>query len=286
VKPPPFRYERAETVEEATSLLAEHGAEAKVLAGGQSLVPLLNMRLARPSVLIDINNVVSLDYMVRRNGVVAAGALVRQADGRLEEIPLVAAALPHVGHFVTRNRGTVGGSLAHADVDAELPLALVALGGSVVASSSRGDREIAADAFFVTHFTTDLAADELLTESRWPVAGPETGFAFEEFAQRAGDYALAMVACVLRSDGARVMDATIAVGAVADRPIVLAEASALLIGEAVDEKLAQEAGVRASAAVDPPGQLHASADYLRRLTDVLVARAVLSAWRDAQGRPA
>jgi CO/xanthine dehydrogenase FAD-binding subunit len=284
VKPPPLRYERPETVQEATALLAQLGDEAKVLAGGQSLVPLLNMRLARPKVLIDINHVVSLGDVAPRNGAVAVGALVRQADGRLGEIPLLAASLPYVGHFVTRNRGTVGGSLAHADVAAELPLALVALGGWVVAASARGHREIPAADFFVTHFTTDLAADELLTESRWPVPGPGTGFAFEEFAQRAGDYALAMAACMLRCEGSRAVEAKIAVGSVADRPTVLEGASDLLIGQAVDDELAREAGAHAAAAVDPAGQLHGSADYLRQLTGVVVARAVLSAWRDAGSR--
>jgi carbon-monoxide dehydrogenase medium subunit len=287
VKPPPLRYERPDTVEEAVSLLSEHGDEAKILAGGQSLVPLLNMRLARPAVLVDINRVVSLDYSARSNGTLRVGALVRQADKRLGEAPLLAACLPHVGHVVTRNRGTVAGSLAHADAAAELPLALVALRGSVVAVSPRGEREIPADDLFLTHFTTALAADELVSESRWPVAtGRDTGFgfAFEELAQRAGDYALAMVACVLRIDGTRVSDARIAVGAVVDRPTVLSEASALLVGSAVEDALAEQAARLAAASVDPYGGLHASADYLRHVTGVLVERAVLAAWRDARDR--
>src|SRR5438445_10491176 len=152
MKPAPFRYERPESVEGATALLAEHGDEAKVLAGGQSLVPMLNMRLARPSVLVDINRL-PLGDVVRENGSWRVGALVRQADRRLLEIPLLAECLPHVGHFVTRNRGTIGGSIAHADAAAELPLALTVLGGSVVTSAGRVVR---AEEFFVTHFTPAL----------------------------------------------------------------------------------------------------------------------------------
>lgn len=156
MKPVAFRYERPESVEEAVSLLAEHGDEAKVLAGGQSLVPVLNMRLLRPSVVLDINRVLDLDNIARDNGAFRVSALVRQSDARLLEVPLLRDCLPHVGHFVTRNRGTVCGSVVHADAAAELPLALTLLGGSVVAASARGRREIAAADFYVTHFTTHL----------------------------------------------------------------------------------------------------------------------------------
>ena len=192
VKPVAFRYERPESVEEAVSLLAEHGDEAKVLAGGQSLVPVLNMRLLRPSVVLDINRVLDLDNIARDNGAFRVGALVRQSDTRLLEVPLLRDCLPHVGHFVTRNRGTVCGSVAHADAAAELPLALTLLGGSVVAASARGRREIAAADFYVTHFTTHLGPDELVVETVWPADGDGWGYAFEELAQRHGDFALCM----------------------------------------------------------------------------------------------
>ena len=167
MKPVAFRYERPESVEEAVALLAEHGDEAKVLAGGQSLVPMLNMRLARPSVIVDVNRL-PLGEIARDNGSWRVGATVRQADPRLLEIPLLAECLPFVGHFVTRNRGTVGGSVAHADAAAELPLALTALGGSVVTSAGR---TIPAEEFFVTHFTTALEPGELLVETVWPAHG-------------------------------------------------------------------------------------------------------------------
>jgi 2-furoyl-CoA dehydrogenase FAD binding subunit len=251
VKPVSFRYERPESIEEAVSMLAEHGDEAKVLAGGQSLVPMLNMRLARPSVLVDVNRL-PLGGVVRDNGSWRVGALVRQGDRRLLEIPLLAECLPHVGHFVTRNRGTVGGSVAHADAAAELPLALAALGGSVVTSAGR---TIPAEAFFVTHFTTALEPGELLVETLWPAAEPGHRFAFEEMAQRRGDFALCMAAAVAGPEGLRV-----ALGSVVDRPTLLA----------VDP---ERPGESAAEQVEPWGNLHASGDYLRQLVRVLVDRA-------------
>ena len=259
MKPVGFRYERPDTVEEAVSLLAEHGDDAKVLAGGQSLVPVLNMRLLRPSVVVDINNVLHLDNVTRENGSVRVGALVRQADPRLGELPLVRDCLPHVGHFVTRNRGTACGSIAHADAAAELPLALMLLGGSVVAASTRGRREIAAPEFFVTHFTTELAPDELVLETAWPTEADGWSYAFEELAQRHGDFALCMAAAAVRGSDVRV-----AVGAVVDRPTLI-------------EVDPDGPGDSAAAQVEPFGNLHASAGYLRNLVRVLVDRAVARA---------
>lgn len=286
MKPAPFRYERPETLEEALGLLAEHGEEAKVLAGGQSLVPLLSMRFARPAVLVDVNRLPGLDGIAAENGHVRAGTLARQsafgeAPPVLERVPLATEAVPHIGHFATRNRGTVGGSIAHADARAELPLALVALGGSAVLASRRGRREVAADDLFVTHFTSALEPDELLVETLWPAAGPGWGCAFEELALRAGDYALGMTACVLQIEEARIAVARVAVGAVTDRPTVIPEAGELLAGEAVDATLAREAGRAAARAVDPVDSLHASAAYQRHLTGLLVERAVLRAWEAA-----
>jgi CO/xanthine dehydrogenase FAD-binding subunit len=259
VKPVAFRYERPESVEEAVALLAEHGDEAKVLAGGQSFVPVLNMRLLRPSVVVDINRVRNIDNVARRNGDLRVGALVRQADSRLGEVPILLDCLPHVGHFVTRNRGTVCGSVAHADAAAELPLALTLLGGSVVAESARGRREIPADDFFVTHFTTELAPDELVVETIWPVASDGWGYAFEELTQRHGDFALCMAGAAARGSELRVV-----LGAVVDRPTVVD----------VDPG---SPGESAAAQVEPYGNLHASAEYLRNLVRVLVDRAVAGA---------
>ena len=262
MKPPPFRYERPETVEEAAALLAEHGDEAKVLAGGQSLVPLLNFRLLRPAVLVDVNRVVGLDRI--EGGRV--GATVRQSD--FVGVPLAAQALPSVGHLATRNRGTVCGSIAHADPSAELPLCLLVLGGSVVTTR----RELPADDFFRSHFTTALEPDELVIETVWPEGD---AVAFEEFAQRHGDFALALAACSVRVEGGAVTAARVGVGAVTDRPMLL---DLELEGEPATAETAREAGASAEAAVDPPGNLHASSAYLSRLTGLLVERVLTQAF--------
>jgi carbon-monoxide dehydrogenase medium subunit len=259
VKPAPFRYERPETREEAAALLREHGDEAKVLAGGQSLVPVLNLRLLRPSVVIDVNRVAGLDRRV--NGTV--GATVRQRD--FLGNALVELALPYVGHPGTRNRGTVGGSIAHADASAELPLCLLVLGGTVRTSTGR---ELPADEFFVSHYTTALQPDELLVETTWPEGG-SVGFA--EIALRHGDFALALSACSLRIEGGVIRGALVGVGAVVDRPTLL---DLPLAGQPATADTAREAGAQAAALVDPPGNLHASAAYLKHLTSVVVTRAL------------
>jgi CO/xanthine dehydrogenase FAD-binding subunit len=264
VKPPPFRYERPETVEGAAAVLAEHGDEAKVLAGGQSLVPVLNFRLVRPSVLVDVNRIPEL---AGTHGE-AVGATVRQADFAGVS-PLADLALPHVGHFTTRNRGTVGGSVAHADPSAELPLCLLVLDGRVRTSKRR---EIRADDFFVAHFTTTLEPDELLTETVWP-AGERVGFA--ELTLRHGDFALTMCACSVRVEGDTVRHARVGVGSVVDRPTLL---DLELDGAAPDAETARAAGSAAAKLVDPPGNLHASADYLRHATSVVVERALTQAF--------
>lgn len=259
MKPAPFRYVRAETVDEAVDALAAAGEEAKVLAGGQSLVPALNMRLVRPGVLVDVNRVGGLAEVTRDNGSLAVGATVRQADGRLHAHPLLAEALPHVGHVVTRNRGTVCGSVAHADPAAELPLCLVLLDGTVRARSVAGAREIPASEFFASPFTTVLEPGELVVETTWPFPGEGAGTGFCEVAQRRGDYALCMAGAVARDDELRVV-----VGSVVDRPTLLD----------VDP---ERPGESAAAQVEPWGNVHASAAYLRHLVRVVVDRAVAQA---------
>ena len=283
MKPAPFAYKAPGSLDEALDLLQQHGDEAKPLAGGQSLVPLLNMRVLRPSVMVDLNRVRGLDRIEPVNGEVRVGALVRQRaleDSQLtpQRLPLVAEALPHVGHFVTRNRGTVGGSIAHADAAAELPLCLTVLGGEVVVRSTAGTRTVAADAFFVTHFTTTLAPGELVVETVWPALGRGWGFAFEELSQRHGDYGLSIAACALRVDGGRVAEARVGVGSVVDRPTLVETA---LAGEAVTAELAREAAIAAAATLTAFANLHASAKYQRHLTAVLVERAIGRAWRNA-----
>jgi CO/xanthine dehydrogenase FAD-binding subunit len=257
VKPAPFEYVRAESVEHAVEVLREHGDEAKALAGGQSLVPAMNMRLARPRVLVDLNRVDGLGGIEAENGSVRVGALVRQSAALRSQLvrdrcPLLAEALTFVGHPATRNRGTVGGSIAHADAAAELPVALVALEGEVVTSR----RRIPAEEFFVSHYLTALEPDEVVIATAWPRVQDGEGIAFEEFALRHGDFALVTVACVRRAQGPRIV-----IGAVTDRPLVL---------ETDDPEAA-------AAAVDASPNLHASPEYRRHLVSVLVERALARA---------
>jgi CO/xanthine dehydrogenase FAD-binding subunit len=280
VKPAPFTYVRAESVEHAVETLRAHGGEAKVLAGGQSLVPALNMRLARPTVLVDLNPVPGLDGIDEENGDLRVGALVRQSAAERAELvreqcPLLAETLPLVGHFVTRNRGTIGGSIAHADAAAELPLALVALGGGVVTTV----RTIPAADFFVGHFTTVLAEEELVLATSWPRARAGQGSAIVEFAPRHGDFALASVACVLRVENGAVAEARLAVGSITERP-ELVDVEPLL-GTTLDEERVRSLGASATRAVDPPPNLHGTPQYRRALLGTLVERALRTAWARA-----
>jgi len=263
MKPPPFDYVCPETLEEALEVLAG-GDEAKVLAGGQSLVPALNMRLVRPALLVDVNRVPGLDRVVMEDGLLHVGATVRQADLRLCAHPLLAEVLPHVGHFVTRNRGTIGGSIAHADAAAELPLALVTAGGWVIAAGRSGTREIPADDFFLGPYTTALEPGEIVVETIWPQPQVGESYAFEELAQRGGDYALAMASARVRGDELEVV-----VGSVSERPTLLA----------VDP---EHPGESAAAQVEPWGSIHASPAYLKQLVRVLVDRAVARARKRAE----
>jgi CO/xanthine dehydrogenase FAD-binding subunit len=281
MKPVAFDYVAAHSLEEALEALQRGGEDAKPIAGGQSLVPALNMRLVRPTLLVDLNHA-GLDR-IEADDVVSVGANVRQAvlERDSNTHPLLRQALPYVGHFVTRNRGTVGGSIAHADGAAEIPLCLATLGGTIVVEGPNGRREIAPDAFFVTHYLTTLAPGELVVETTWPRPAANEGAAFEELALRAGDYALAMVAVVLRRVDGVARDVRVRVGAVTDRPTALSTVEQALDGDPVTPSAAREAGTAAAQAVDPPGSIHASADYLRQLTGTLVERALLSAWERA-----
>jgi carbon-monoxide dehydrogenase medium subunit len=238
------------------------------------------MRLLRPGVLVDLNFTTGLDEVTEENGSLRIGALVRQTAAQRSErvrtrCPLLAESLPLVGHVVTRNRGTVCGSIAHADSAAELPLALVALGGEVVTSR----RTIPASEFFVTHFTTTLDPDELVIATGWPRVQPGQGGAFEEFAVRHGDFALASAACTLHVQEGRVTEARLAVGSVMNRP-ELVDAGPL-VGHAVDVEAARTIAAAVAASIDPPPNLHGTPDYRRHLTEVLVERVVSRAWAAA-----
>lgn len=220
MKPQAFDYARPDSADEAVALLTDAGDDARILAGGQSLMAVLNFRLAQPSVLIDISRVPDLNYVRLDGGVLAIGAAATQGSvewraGLATEVPLLAQAFPHISHFQIRNRGTVCGSLAHADPSAELPLCLLALEGEVVLRSRRGRRTVAAADFFQGMLQTARAADELVEEARYPLAAAGVRYAFEEFSGRHGDFALCAVAAVVRPDGIR-----LAVSGVADRPRV------------------------------------------------------------------
>jgi CO/xanthine dehydrogenase FAD-binding subunit len=289
MKPPPFEYDDPRTLSDALALLAEHGDDAKVLAGGQSLVPLLNFRLARPERLVDINGVAELDYLRFENGTLRIGAMTRHsALERSEEvgqrIPLLTEAVRLVGHVQIRNRGTVGGSVAHADPAAELPVAFAALDARFHLRSQDGERTLAADELFKTHLTTALRPDELLTEIEMPVPAPGTGFAFVEFARRHGDFALggAAVLVGLATDG-RCERAALALLAAASTPLRRPGAEAWLAGRELDEVNAREAAEQCVADLDPTGDIHGSAEYRRGLVEVMVRRALLKAAERAKG---
>jgi len=289
MKLPPFEYRCPETVHETVELLAQYGDEAKVIAGGQSLLPMLAMRLARPAVLIDINRVDDLSG-IRVNGEVAIGALTRHRTGERSEAlagaaPLLAAALQWLGHDAIRTRGTIGGSIAHADPAAEAPAVLRALDGYVVATSVRGQRTIDGASFFAGFLTTNLEPDELLTEVRVPVQGERTGWSFDEFSRRSGDFALVGVATVvtLGTDGT-IAAARICLSGVAGEPYRAVAAEASLVGAAPDDGAFADAAGIAAASIDPPSDLHGTAAYRKHLTSVLVRRGLNRASSRATGQ--
>jgi aerobic carbon-monoxide dehydrogenase medium subunit len=289
VKPPKFDYVAAGSVDEALSALAEGGDEAKVLAGGQSLMPLLAFRFAQPSLLVDLNPIRELAYVRASGDGLAVGALTRthQLDVSPDVAagwPLAAAAVRFIGHRQIRNRGTVGGSIAHADPAAELPAVAVASRATLVARSARGDREIPASDFFLTYFTTALEPDEILAEIRVPAPAPRTGVAFTEVARRHGDFALVGVAATVTLNGSGCADANVVLLGVGDRPVVVAAAADILRGSPVTEDAAREVGAAVSAAIDPAPDLHASGTYRKEVAGVLTRRALLTAAEQAGAR--
>ena len=293
MKPPRFDYDDPATVEEALGLLARHGDAARVLAGGQSLVPMLNFRLARPAHVIDVNRLAALAAVTPApDGGLRLGALVRQRTLEREELirqrcPLIAQALPFVGHPQIRTRGTLGGSLAHADPAAELPAVMVALGARLTLRRAGHERTVAAEDFFVAALTTALAPDELLTEIALPPWPPRTGSSVHEVAKRHGDFALGGVAATLTLDArGRVAGARIVCFGVGPRPIRVTDAERSLVGGAPSAAALAEAGRLASAGVEPSGDIHASGAYRRRLAGVLTARALAAALAAGGGRAA
>ena len=280
MKPAPFEYADPRTVDEAVALLATHGDDAKVLAGGQSLVPMLALRLARPSVVVDVNRVAGLDAITQSGTRVAIGALVRQRALERwagERAPLVTTALRHVGHAPIRTRGTVAGSVAHADPASELPALLLCLDGAVVARSRRGTRTIAATDFFQGPLMTALAADELVTETLWTLPAPHTGWGFREMARRHGDFALVGVAVVLTLARGAVADARVALFGAAATPVRAAAVEQALRGQPPSGGVLAEAARLATVGLETVADIHAPAAYRASVARTLTGRALADA---------
>lgn len=288
MKPAAFQYAQAVDLAHAVELLAEYGDDAKVIAGGQSLVPLLNMRLARPAVVVDLNALQELDYIRVADGVVAVGALTRHRTLELsaeanQACPILALAMANVAHPQIRNRGTVGGSVAHADPAAELPAVLLALGGQVKAQSVRGERIIKAEDLFTSYFTTCLEADEILTEVQFPIWPGQTGSAFQEVARRHGDLAMVGVAAQVTMDGAAVTRTGIALIGMGPTPVKADQAEQMLVGNAPTAALITRAAAAAVAQSEPDADLHASAEYRHSVAETLAERALNEAIQRARG---
>lgn len=284
MKPAPFDYHRPATVDEAVALLDRHGPDTKVLAGGQSLLPMMKLRLARPTALVDINRVRELAYVRAADDGLAFGALARLDELESDEVrrrcPILADVARDIAHAAIRHRGTVCGSLAHADPAAELPVAALVLEADLVATGPRGSRVIPAREFFVTYLTTALGAGEMLTEARFPALAPGSGWSFLELARRPGDFAIVSAAAVLDVDRRGVItSARIALGAVAERAVRCPEAEAALTGAPGGREAFEHAAALAAAPLDPPADVHGSAAYRKHIARVLVGRALTQAWQ-------
>jgi len=286
LKPAPFEYHAPESVADVVGVLADHGDEAKPLAGGQSLVPMLALRLARFEHLVDLNRVGQLAEVARDDGAVLVGAMTRQAslerDDHARAVPLLGRAAPLIGHFQIRNRGTVGGSIAHADPASELPAVALALDADLLVAAADRTRVIPAGEFFAGNWTTVLEPDELLTAIRFPVWEGRSGFAVEEVARRHGDFALAGAACgvTLRGDGT-IERAAIALFGMGSTPLRAPAAEAALLGRRGTPAELAEVGQLAVQDLEPPDDVHASSRYRRAVGAHVVALALSAAVREA-----
>ena len=295
MKPAPFKYYAPTTVEEALAHLAEHGYDAKALAGGQSLIPMLNFRLAQPSVLVDLNNISELFYIrPDENGGLLLGAMTRQSQVErdplvVERAPLIHETMPHIAYPQVRSRGTFGGSIAHADPAAHLPAVSVALNGRFRLRKRAGDRWVAADEFFLALFTTVLEPDELLVEIELPPMPSHSGWSFQEIARRKHDFPLVGVAAVVTLDGtdgpsqARCQSARLLFLSVGDGPVEAQQAAEMLTGQTPTLELIRAAAeTAAQAEIDPVSDIHASAEFRRHLAQVLARRALEQAFERAR----
>jgi CO/xanthine dehydrogenase FAD-binding subunit len=287
LKPASFEYHRPREIDEALALLKEVGEDGKILAGGQSLIPMMNFRLAAPAHLIDINFIGDLDYIRSDNGAIRIGCLARQANALRNSLvrqrcPLLSAALTQVGYEQTRNRGTICGSLAHADPAAELPAVLVALDGSLTVGNATGKRKISAREFFQSYLTTALAGDEMVLEASVPRQPAKSGSAFVEFARRFGDFAIVGVAVSLVLEHDRIADVRIALAGVGDKPWRERGLEESLVGKPAAPESFGRLAAEVASAIDPISDIHASAAYRRKLAEVLTRRSLNQAWDEAR----
>ena len=286
MKPAPFKYIAASSLDHALALKAEHGEEASFLAGGQSLIPAMNFRLARPAVLIDINGLNGLAG-IDRGETIRIGALTRYCQLErdkdfLSSCPLFADALPHIAHPQIRNRGTIGGNLSHADPASELPALAVAMEGRMRLKSTSGERRVAASEFFRGLLTADIAPDEMLVDIEYPLPQPRSGACFMEVARRRGDFAIAGVAAIVtlgRED--RCAKVRLALCGVGETPIDASEAVSSLVGQPCAEAPLKAAAAAVEAMIKPTGNVHATADYQKHLAGVLTQRAIRTAYQRA-----
>lgn len=290
MKPPPFDYFAADCVEAAVQALNDAGGDGKIIAGGQSLMPMLNFRLLRPAILIDINRIPDLAYVRDDGDEIRIGPLTRHRALETSTIiatqfPVLHEAMGYVAHLAIRNRGTIGGSLSHADPAAELPMMSLLLEARLEVQSPSGRRTIEARDFFLGALTTALEEDEMLAEVRLPKLPQGGGWAFEEVARRSGDFALASVAVVITGDGETISDLRIGMMGVGETPMRATEAESILTGQRYGEAAVAAAVAAIRDAVEPNTDLHASADYRRHLVGVLARQALAKAW-DRSRRPA
>jgi CO/xanthine dehydrogenase FAD-binding subunit len=288
MKPAAFDYIAPNSLEAAVAAIAAANGDGKVLAGGQSLMPLLNFRMTRPTVVVDLMHIPGMSFIELRGNAVAIGAMTRHADLEFsdlvaQKLPVMAAAMRHVAHLAIRNKGTIGGSLSHADPAAELPMLAVFYGATIRVQGSNGRRDIAAEDFFVSALTNCLDPDEIVFEIDFPVLASHVGWAFEEVARRFGDFALACIAVSFDVLDDKIADARVAVMAVADTPRRLREAEQAL----KDARRGPEAAARFAEVVrsclSPPSDIHVSAEYRKNLIGALAERAFTTAWTRAVG---
>ena len=282
MKPPKFAYHVPARLDEAIQLLERYNGNARVLAGGQSLIPMLNFRLLSPAALVDLRSIPGLaDIRVSQEGI-CIGTMTRQRAAEnspivQQHLPLMKEALGWVGHLPTRSRGTIGGSIAHAEPSAELPMVLLALDGAVAVAGPSGERVVAADDLFDSLFTTTLAPAEVLFEVRIPAMRARAGFAVEEYARRKGDFAIVAIAAILEGDASRCTRARLVAAGVGGRPVRLRAAEQLLEKDGLGTEALEAASRKATELVEPTSDPNASADFRRHLTGVLAKRALLRA---------